>query len=246
MHKIFIEPGKIWNSLGSDKKICIDGDRAHHLLHVLRVKPGDVLTVCDGANNDYSCVVVDVSRGCAVIWLQINESSLCNNEPQTRVTLYQALPKGDKMDLIIQKNVELGIHAITPVVTDHTEPKFIKRDRITRYRRISEAAAAQSMRGIIPVVNEVLSFGEAIIESSGYNCFMAAYENERNITIAKRLDESPNPKNIGIMIGPEGGFSDREALLFAPYTVTLSKRILRTETAGFAALMQIFIHLGDM
>jgi len=224
-------------------KIVLQGDTAHHLLHVLRVGIGDKATLCDSANTDYRGTVEAISTKSKTptVTFNIEESTPCNTEPHTKVTLYQSLPKGDKLDIIIQKCVELGVFAIIPVMTTRSVARLKDAQRkISRYGRIAESAAGQSMRGIIPTVHTAISFARAVEEMDTSALTLVAYEEEKMQSLKNAVSSSPS--TINLWIGPEGGFTTEEIATLQKnqaISMTLGKRILRTETAAIAALAQI-------
>lgn len=220
-----------------DKQIIIDGETAHHLLHVLRANTGDTIILCDGAATDYHGNIVAIKSKPPSITIKIEDTHPSSTESPTKVSLYQGFPKGDKMDLIIQKCVELGIHEIIPVITSRS----VVRDSAKkgeRYQRIAESAAGQSMRGIVPKVHTALSFKDAAKQVT--KTTLVAYEDEKNRNLKSILTKQPAA--IDIWIGPEGGFSKEEISTLTAKgakTFTLGPRILRTETAAIASLAQI-------
>ncbi|MCL2874035.1 MAG: 16S rRNA (uracil(1498)-N(3))-methyltransferase [Defluviitaleaceae bacterium] len=233
----FFEPFENINE--SDGIINFSRDNANHLT-VLRHSKGDIITVCDGAGIDYECEIQLISKNDAVV--SILRRKKCESEPDFKITLFQALPKSDKMELIIQKSIELGVHKIIPVVTHNTVVR-IKNNvntKIQRYMKISETAAKQCNRGIIPNISSPVEFDTAIHMLAKKEASFVAYENAK-------LDSGINLMNIeadeiGIFIGPEGGFTAEEVekcVLSKIKPVSLGKRILRTETAGIAALSTI-------
>lgn len=221
--------------------IKLTNETAHHLLHVLRIKPNENIILCDGNSTDYHCTIIEANTKKLFVTCQIITSSPCTTEPSTSIRLYQALPKGDKLDMIIQKCVELGVVEIIPLITTRSisqKPSTAKQDR---FQRISESAAGQSMRGIIPKVNEVHTLSTALEHSHQNQLNIVAYENEKHQTL-KHLLNIPYPTNVGIWIGPEGGYTQDEIdMLTSAHvkTATLGTRILRTETAAIATIAQI-------
>jgi len=217
-------------------KIFLQGEVAHHLLHVLRHQPGDKIILCDGRNTDYITSILQINKK-PTITCSIEETHPCQTEPTVQITLFQGLPKGDKLELIIQKCVELGVTEIIPVLTSRSIAKINKKTE--RYQRIAESAAGQSMRGIIPKVHPAVTFAEAIKQIDGLT--IVAYENEKTQTMKHAT--SPASK-ISIWIGPEGGFSQEEVntlMKQGATPVTLGERILRTETAAIATVAQIIL-----
>jgi 16S rRNA (uracil1498-N3)-methyltransferase len=223
-------------------------ETAHHLLQVLRLKPGAQVTLCDGKNSDYTAVLREADAKRMVCRLDVSEPIPCETEAPVFTTLYQALPKGDKMELIIQKCVELGVGKIVPLYTAHTLAKNAEK-KTERYQRIAESAAEQSMRGIIPEVTLPQTFAQILAKKKNESLWLVAlspleFPKSTPIkTLAKVFRVLVTlPASIGLWVGPEGGFSPEEvsALLTAgAVSFTLGQRVLRTETAGLAALAQI-------
>jgi len=237
MSKFFFPPNAL------EKNCCtLIGDTAHHMLHVLRMKPGAYAILCDGKGMDYKAVLTESNPKGPTAVFSVLESTPCQTESKVSVTLYQSLPKGDKMEWIIQKCVELGIYKIVPICTARTVVRIKDAEKkTTRYQRIAEGAAAQSMRGIIPEVSSPLPFCKALDKKGQEDIWIAAWENENNRSIASVLQGSP-PKSIGLWIGPEGGFETDEIAALqvsGAIPITLGRRILRTETASMAGLIQI-------
>jgi 16S rRNA (uracil1498-N3)-methyltransferase len=234
MPKFFIPPG-----MDIHDEITLTGEPAHHLLHVLRLRPGNPAILCDGNNTDYFCDIITSTSN--TVRFRVIKKEACRTELPFRITLYQSIPKGDKMDLIIQKSVELGVTRIVPVYTQRTVAREKNASLKTqRYQRIVDSAACQAMRGIIPTVSPPASFAHIISSAPTEPLWLAAYENERITTVKSLLTNQP-PSNIGIWVGPEGGFTDEEMnmLQHRAIPVTLGPRILRTETAALATLAQI-------
>lgn len=216
---------------------AITGEDALHIEKALRMKVGEELTLCDAKQMEHSCKITDISQKQVVV--KILESNPCENEPNLEVTLYQALTKGDKMDTIVQKAVELGATTIVPVLTrrcvSRPDEKSIQK-KCTRWQKIAKQAAQQSRRGIIPTVKPLLTLQNAIKDTGHTDCKIVFYENG---------GESINqiiPKDCGSLsffIGPEGGFEKDEIKAITKSggkSATLGKRILRAETAPLAAL----------
>ena len=229
--------------------ITLYGDDAAHISRVLRGKAGDILTVCDGCGNDYEAEITEINE--KDIKLAIKSTVFTESEPSLKITLYQGLPKGDKMELIIQKCVELGVYKIVPVNTERCIVKIDKnkeKKKIERWQKISESAAKQSGRGIIPEIGGVMNFNEAVKEAAEKGKAMIPYELEENRGLKEFLEEYKKDNNgqMALFIGPEGGFSAEEiekALSLGILPVTLGKRILRTETAGLTAIANTLFYL---
>ena len=243
MPKYFTEPENI-----KDGFIEIFSDEAKHILNVMRMEIGDKLTICDGQSNDYLCRICETGKNC--LKAKIEETTRSESEPKTKITLYQGLPKSDKMELIIQKCVEIGVCRIVPVITERAVVKIekgAKEDKKTeRWQKIAESAAKQSGRGIIPAVERPMKFKDAIEEAVKNGEAIIPYENEKDRGL-KEFVKNSKAENIGIFIGPEGGFDTKEiefAVENGVMSVTLGKRILRTETAGIVTSAIVLYELG--
>lgn len=246
MPKFFVTSDKI-----TDSRIIIDTEDVAHISRVLRLGEGDILTVCDSQGTDYEAEIV--SLGQKEIICKINSKSVSASEPNIKVTLFQGLPKASKMEYIIQKTTELGIEEIVPAKLSRCVVKIDnKKDeakKLDRWQKISESAAKQSGRGIIPKISPIMTLDEIIDKSKGFDLFFVPYECEEKKTLREVLLSEKDVKTVGFLIGPEGGFDivETEKLRSAGIdTVTLGKRILRTETAGEAVLAMIMYEIGDI
>ncbi len=214
----------------------ITGGDAKHIGFSLRMKPGELLTVC-AEGTDYQCSINRITED--AVFLDILESSLCAAEPSINLTLYQAVPKLDKLEMIIQKAVELGASKIVPVLTRRcisrpTEKDFSK--KLERLRKIALEAAKQSGRGIIPEIAPIISFKNAISEMAESECSAMLYE-EGGIRFSEL--ETENKNNFSLFIGSEGGFDPEEAQYARDAGINmiwLGERILRCETAPLTAI----------
>lgn len=221
----------------SDNVAVIEGEDVTHISRVLRMREGDTLTLCDKKGFDYECEIKEITKKyieCSVLEKKHNQS-----EPSCCVTLYQGIPKGSKMEYIIQKAVEIGANAIVPVITKRVQGT--PSDKGQRWNKIAEEAAKQCGRGIIPKVLPAIEFDDAINEMAKNDLALIPYECEEDNYIADAL-KSIVPKTAAIIIGPEGGFAPEEvekAQKMGIKAVTLGKRILRTETAGMYVLANI-------
>ena len=241
MPKFFVNANDI-----SDGSIILTGENARHLSTVLRSKEGDKLIVCDGEGNDYYCMVSSLNKENVTVTIESQEK--CQTEPKVNISLFQGVPKGDKLSLIVEKCVEAGIMDITPVDMERSVSKLSKKDfqkKKERYDKIAMSAAKQSGRGKVPLINGLLSFDEMISELDKFDLVVFPYENEEERTL-KSLIKGFSGESIAIIIGPEGGFSQKEAGLLKDKNilpVSLRKRILRTETAGLATVFNILYEL---
>ncbi|MCQ2506019.1 MAG: 16S rRNA (uracil(1498)-N(3))-methyltransferase [Lachnospiraceae bacterium] len=230
-----------------DDEIVIKGGDFNHIKNVLRMKIGEHLTVCDALGQDYECEINLFLQN--EVRLTIIDRFETTTELPARITLYQGFPKKDKMELIIQKAVELGVTRIVPVMTKRVivkiEDKKKELSKLERFNAISESAAKQSGRGIIPVVEPLMTFEEALKAAKDDEIAMIPYEKADNISDTKEIMSGiGKAKSISVFIGPEGGFEEIEiekAINEGIKPVTLGKRILRTETAGLAILSYIMM-----
>lgn len=240
MPRFFVEPGQIVENV-----ITVTGEDAKHIKTVLRQKVGDEILLCDGAGFDYTCIITSLSE--KEIQAEIQDKSANYTEPATKITLFQGLPKGDKMELILQKCVELGVTDIFPVACARSVVKLDKKEekKIARWQKIAESAAKQSGRGIVPKVCHILPFREAVVAAKALDALVIPYENEKERRI-RSFAQNFSGKTIGIFIGPEGGFTPEEIQLAqcaGAVPVTLGSRILRTETAGMVTLAILLYEL---
>ena len=243
MPRFFVDPDAV-----SSEEITVTESDYNHIRNVLRMRVGDTLTVCDGQGTDYVCEVAefDASR-CRLRILSREDSAV---ELSLAITLYQGLPKKDKMELIVQKAVELGAVRIVPVLCKRTvvkiEDKKREERKTERLNAISESAAKQSGRGIVPEVSEPMTFKEAV-KDAGEHCktLLLPYENALGMKETKEaLAAAVSSGSVAVFIGPEGGF-EREEVAFAQEAgariISLGRRILRTETAGLTVLSALML-----
>ncbi|MCL2404775.1 MAG: 16S rRNA (uracil(1498)-N(3))-methyltransferase [Defluviitaleaceae bacterium] len=242
MSKYFFKP-----SARDGDIVRFTGSTAHHMLHVLRLRVGQEVILCDGNGIDYHSTLESIMVKPDTADFKIHSHSPSMTEPAIPITLFQGLPKGDKLDWIIEKTIEMGITKIIPVCTARTVVKVKDAaKKAERFARISESAASQSMRGIIPEVTPPISFNEAVANHDSTSTCLIAYEKENHRTI-NTLESGVIPKSISLWVGPEGGFEDYEVQTLKDKggrTISLGPRILRTETAGLVALAQILCIYG--
>lgn len=247
MYQFFVEPCQININ---DKSVIILGDDVNHIKNVLRMKVGEEISVSNGLDGrEYRCGIAALEEERIVCELRfVKEDQV---ELPAEVYLFQGLPKGDKMELIVQKTVELGVCKIIPVemkrcVTKLEDKKALS--RVARWQGIAEAAAKQSRRGIIPEVLGVMSFPDAVKLASEMEVKLIPYEMAEDMGHTREIIGSLKPgQRIAVFIGPEGGFEETEIELAKSSgvePVTLGRRILRTETAGFTVLAWIGYVLG--
>ena len=244
MYHFFVRPEQI-----GEKEIRITGPDVNHIRNVLRMRVGEEVRICTGEDDrDFRCSISGFSDEevlAKIMWVEHGEAEL-----PSRIILFQGLPKSDKMELIIQKAVELGAFEIVPVSMKRS---VVKLDggkaaaRVKRWNAISESAAKQSKRMIIPEVHGIVSFAEAVRMAGELDHILVPYELAGDMKRTREIMNSLRPEeSIGVFIGPEGGFEEseiQELLKDGGETITLGKRILRTETAGMTVLSILMYHL---
>lgn len=243
MYQFFVPPENIQGS-----RIVITGEDVNHIKNVLRMKVGEEIAVSNGSDGrEYRCGIEEIGEEIVCSLRFIKEDGV---ELPSRITLFQGLPKADKMELIIQKAVELGAYEIVPVSMMRSVVKLDekkKHSRIARWQAISEAAAKQSKRSLIPQIQDVMTMRQAIDYAKKMDILFIPYELAEDMSKTRELFSSIKPgQHIGFFIGPEGGFDKSEiqyALDAGAKPVTLGKRILRTETAGMAVLSILMYQL---
>lgn len=247
MQRFFVETHQI-----EEENHCIHvtGADVNHIKNVLRMKQGEELWISDGGTKEYRCEIE--SLGDEEVLLHIIYAQEPNYELPNRIYLFQGLPKADKMELIIQKAVELGAYAIVPVETKRCVVKLDEKKaakKTARWQQIAESAAKQSKRMLIPNVHQVLSFKEALKYAESMDIRLIPYELAKGMQETKEiLAAIEQGQSIGIFIGPEGGFEEKEveaAISEGAKPITLGKRILRTETAGLAILSVLMFQLEN-
>ncbi len=236
MPRFFVDPSQV-----EGDRIIIRGGDVNHIRNVLRMRTADGLSVSDGQGRDYYCHIeqMDPEKIC----LRIDNSWDSYVELPVRLTLFQGIPKGDKMELIIQKAVELGAYRVVPVYTERTvvrlDPKKEEK-KLKRWQMISESAAKQAGRGRVPQVGPAMTWQEALELSRKMDGCLIPYERAKGMNVSRETIRSMKGcASLAVFIGPEGGFSEKEigtAMEAGAKPITLGKRVLRTETAGLAIL----------
>lgn len=240
MYHFFVEPGQIQGT-----QIFITGKDVNHIKNVLRMRIGEEISVGNGVDGkEYRCAIdafEEDSVKCKLLFIKEDGVEL-----PVKVTLFQGLPKADKMELIIQKAVELGVYEIVPVATKRCVVKLDAKkeaSKIARWQAIAEAAAKQSKRAVVPQIRPVMTMNEAIQAASGMEQKIIPYELADGMEKTRDVFASLIPgTQVGVFIGPEGGFEEKEveaAEAAGVVPISLGKRILRTETAGFTVLAWI-------
>lgn len=231
MPKFFVRQNQISGNI-----VTIVGDDAFHISRSLRMAKGEHVTICDMQSNEYDCILCEFNA--EDVKAEISSVRKVDNEPEVQVYLFQALPKGDKMDTVIQKAVECGVFEITPFESERCIVKA-KPDaecrKTERRNKISAEAAKQSGRGYIPKVTSTVGFKDAVEKAGKCDLSMICYEGEEERSLKQLLSSTSSVKTISVLIGSEGGFSIDEvsyAMEHGLKPVSLGKRILRTETAS--------------
>ena len=248
MYQFFVGPEQIDVAA---KTVIIRGNDVNHIKNVLRMRPGEEVAVSNGIDGrEYCCGILALEEDCVRLELRfIKEDGV---ELPAKIYLFQGLPKADKMELIIQKAVELGAFQVIPVAMKRCVVKLDEKkadSKIKRWQGIAEAAAKQSKRGVIPTVAPVMSYAQAVKMASEMDLKLVPYELAEGMEQTKQLIESVKPgQRIAIFIGPEGGFDPEEirtATEAGIHPITLGKRILRTETAGFTTIAWLMYQLEN-
>ncbi len=243
MSKFFVDKSQI-----TDKTVTVTGPDVNHIAKVLRTKCGETLFICDGTGNDYETVITSITKD--FIRADIVRSYPCTTEPETKITLFQGLPKQGKMEWIIEKCTEVGVHTIVPVQMSRSVVKLTAeqaKKKLERWRKTAESAAKQCGRGVIPHIAPPITMDE--LKGSNLPEFLLLpYEDEQANPVRTAL-KSKKRASAGIFIGPEGGFSPEEVETLkslGAHSVTLGPRILRTETAGMIALSLLLYEWDEM
>lgn len=229
--------------------VSLPKDEAKHALKVLRMTVGEVLCALDGQGGRFAAVLENVHGDAAEV--RITEQ-LPSNEPDVKVTLYQGLPKADKLDFIVQKLTELGANCVVPVKMEHCVVKSDAKDgkkRQERLQRIACEAVKQCRRAREPEVTEPMTWKQCFARMEKHDLVLVPWENAEGYNMKKAFAEHPEAKNIGIVVGPEGGMSAAEVQALTEQgakIVTLGPRILRTETAAVASVTMAMTLWGDL
>lgn len=238
MQQIFVNEGPVNDSF------VITGDDMHHLVRVVRLKRGEVIRVSSADGLNYLCEVSDITSDELIAKVK---EEVPSTELSNKIYLFQALPKGDKMETIIEKCVELGVHEIIPVQMKNCIVKLDdkkKKSKLTRYQTVAETAAKQSKRSIIPKVADFMSFKDAFEYAKSLDVLLLPYESKNGMKDTfDALDSIKEGMSIGVFIGPEGGFDSSEIELVRESCriISLGRRILRTETAAICTLSMLML-----
>ena len=246
MYRFFVEPEQV-----GEKEITITGSDVNHIKNVLRMKPEETILISSGENLEYTCYIRELKEEEIIAHIMYVQES--GYELLSRLYLFQGLPKSDKMELIIQKAVELGVHEIIPVASKRAVVKLDARKeekKRTRWQAISESAAKQSKRMYVPEVKKVMSFSQAVEYAGQLDVVLVPYELAKGMGETREIiGKIKKGQSVGIFIGPEGGFEETEVEMAVEKAnakaITLGKRILRTETAGLTVLSILMFTLEE-
>lgn len=243
MYQFFVEDAQISNGI-----VTIENEDVKHIKNVLRLKCGEKVRISSNSGENYFGEIDTLAD--RMVLVRILEEHAANTELPNKIYLFQGLPKSDKLELIIQKAVELGACEIIPVAMKNCVVKLDEKKasaKQTRWQEIAKSAAKQSKRSVIPTVRKPLSYREALEAAAALDVRLVPYENERGMAATKEAVEAVRPgQSIGIFIGPEGGFAEDEIALAKErgmQLVSLGRRILRTETAGLAMLSILMYYI---
>lgn len=245
MHRFFVEPDAVQHN-----RALLRGEVVHQIRDVLRMHPGDEIVLLDNTGMAYHVELTMVERD--AVRGRVLESAQANTDPTTRITLYQALLKGQKFDWVVQKGTELGIATFVPVLCSRCvmgSAEDVGRTRLERWERIIAEAAEQSNRAFLPKLREVMVFGDACHEAEKNGLSLIPWESEKTTGLRQVLQQAPPTENVNIFIGPEGGLTQQEiatAQAAGIIPVSLGPRILRAETAGLVAATAILYEWKDL
>ncbi len=237
----------------TEDTVLITGEDVNHITRVLRLNTGDCITVSTGDSTEYLVEITTTSK--TAVTGKVVQTCSVNREPELKVTLVQGLPKGDKMDLIIQKGTELGVSRIIPVETKRSVVKLEGKkaeQRVARWQRIAEEAAKQCRRNLVPEIAPLTNWSAVLASLPEGVWAVVPWEDEAQQSLKKLLQLTLAPtesKEVWVFIGPEGGIAPEEIVACRSrgvVPVTLGPRILRTETAGLAVLTMILFQWGDL
>ncbi len=246
MYQFFVEDWQI-----ADSAVTIEGSDVNHIRNVLRMKAGEKVRISTSSGKNYFCRLSEIGE--AMVQADILEELSEGTELPNKIYLFQGLPKGDKMELIIQKAVELGAYEMIPVSMKNCVVKLDAKkaeNKVRRWQEIAKSAAKQSKRSLIPEICTPLTYRQAVEAAKELDVVFIPYENERGMAATREaVEQLKAGQSIGIFIGPEGGFAPEEIELAKKegmQLISLGKRILRTETAGLAALAVLAYHLETL
>jgi 16S rRNA (uracil1498-N3)-methyltransferase len=243
MYQFFVPPENIQGN-----RVIISGEDVNHIKNVLRMRVGEEISVSNGQDGkEYRCGILELGEEILCELRFVKEDGV---ELPSKITLFQGLPKADKMELIIQKAVELGVYEVVPVSMKRCVVKLDdkkQKSKISRWQSIAEAAAKQSKRSIIPQVSAVMSFKQALAYAKEMDVVLVPYEMAEDMSKTREIIESIKPgQRIAFFIGPEGGFDEKEVELArqaGAVVISLGSRILRAETAAVTAVGMGMLHV---
>lgn len=252
LHRFFVSPSLFSQEEASaEKQVALSGEIVHQLARVLRLGPGDRVLLLDGTGREYLVELKTVNKNGTAEGRVVSEARVLT-EPENRITLYQALLKGEKFDFLLQKGTEIGISRFVPVITERVVGGG-SATKLERWRKIVREAAEQSRRGIVPEVTEPVTFEVALAALAKEDLALMAWEEEEKLSLREALQavksQKARPAKTGVLIGPEGGLSPKEAgqaRAAGVKTIKLGSRILRAETAGMVAAALILYEQGDI
>lgn len=245
MHQFFVEDDQV----GKDF-ITVTGADVNHIKNVLRMRAGEIVRVSSRGGRDFKCSVSELTD--TFVQLDILDSDIAGTELAGRICLFQALPKGDRMEYVIQKAVELGVYEIIPVAMKYCVVRLDEKKaqaKVKRWQAIAESAAKQAKRSRIPIVHPVMSYAEAVSRAMECDTRLVPYENEDGMRGTREALRGLSPGgSVSVMIGPEGGFSEEEiaAVRDKMQVISLGRRILRTDTAAVATLSLLMLQMEMM
>ncbi|MDF2726332.1 MAG: hypothetical protein K0Q59_6010 [Paenibacillus sp.] len=251
MQRYFIDPASL-----TETEAIIGGDDAHHIVNVMRARPGDTIIVSDGVSREVLAKIEELGKGRVVA--RVSEALPMNAEAVIRVTIAQSLPKGDKMETVIQKGTEIGACRFVTFISDRTVVQYDGKKeakRLERWQKIAKEAAEQAHRNRIPEIEAPVSWKQLMTVAGEADVALFCYEKEEALTLKQALRPaiakrgSANAMQVLLIVGPEGGFTEREAeeaVKAGCLSVKLGPRILRTETAGLVGLTCILYEAGEM
>ena len=242
MYQFFVEDDQIGEEL-----IRVTGSDVNHIKNVLRMKPGERVRISNQSGRDFLCSVESLFEDEVI--LHIEKKDIPGTELPAQIYLFQGIPKGERMETVIEKAVELGVHEIIPVAMKYCVVKLdaIKAEKkVARWQEIARSAAKQSKRSIIPKIHPLMSFRDAAEYAKMWDRRLVPYENEEGMAAtAKALEGLNDVSSISVFIGPEGGFAEEEieALRGDSQVISLGRRILRTDTASITMLSMLMMNL---
>ena len=242
MHQFFVGEEQVGRDF-----ITITGSDVNHIKNVLRMRPGEKVRISSREGHDYFCRICEIAEDF------VQAEFLAEDAPSTelsgKIYLFQGIPKGDRMETVIEKAVELGVYEIIPVAMRYCVVKLDEKKaaaRVVRWQKLAEAAAKQAKRSRIPVVHPLMEFKEAVSYASSCDVRLVPYENERGMeSMREALSLIKKGDSVSVFIGPEGGFSEEEIALAKDTmkAISLGRRILRTDTAGIAVMSMLMLKM---